>query len=95
MPGIDWNNISGHSELTESLCDTVKHHSLRQLNKNPSRPNSDNILYVILTNTPNSCTEVKEISPVFKSDHKMFEFKMKTHKDVKANNKSGYTTSTR
>jgi hypothetical protein len=76
LPEIDWESMTGSTSLSSNFTDICFEHDLSQINKNPSRTTSLNILDVILTNFPSKLSDVNAYISSFKSDHLMIECTM-------------------
>ena len=73
MPDIDWDIMQCTKESTTApehtlieLCDT---HNLTQHNRQPSRPNNQNILDLVLCKPEHIVQEVRQLPLVARSDH--------------------------
>jgi hypothetical protein len=73
LPDIDWLSNTGDNKLNTNFTDICFEYDLCQLNRQPSRANSSNILDVVLTNFSDKFSEVIAYPSLLKSDHFMLE----------------------
>ena len=87
LPQINWDTFKGNSLISDSFCDTTVHFNLQNINQLPSRVINNNILDVVVTNFPDSFSEIHHRDPAFTSDHHMIEFDILLQKNIKQDNK--------
>jgi hypothetical protein len=83
-PSILWDSLTAHNNLENDLCEIFSDCNLTQINSNPSRQNSQNVLDVILTNCPELFSDVHSSVSMIKTDHFQLNFTIKgTPKTIK------------
>jgi hypothetical protein len=76
-PSIMWDSLTSNNKLDNDLCEIFSDCNFTQINSNPSRHNSQNILDVILTNCPNLFSDVHSSVSMVKTDHFQLNFTIK------------------
>ena len=74
MPGVQWSDCPSSNNIEQSnFCHTINTYGLVQINAIPSTKH-DNILDLVITNTPHLFSNIKECDTSFMSDHVVLSF---------------------
>ena len=77
LPNVNWHDTTTHlDENCGTLVDILSSHGLEQLNHNPSRESSANILDLIFCNAEGLISNVETVPNIFSSDHHPLSFRI-------------------
>ena len=72
--GVDWCTLCSKVPMENQLCEILDNFNIFQMNNNPSRNFSTNILDMVLINCPKYFSEVTRHVSMFMTDHYQLEF---------------------
>ena len=82
---IDWGNMIAKNPLSNEMLNDFTDLDLTQINVLPSRESNSNILDVVLTNYPDTCSVPCYRESYMQSDHHMLHFNIKCNTQTEKN----------
>lgn len=73
-PHVNWDDMYAPSSVDLDLCNILGEFNLSQLNRCPSRATNNNVLDVVITDSPNIISDITSEISVIKSDHYLLKF---------------------